>query len=484
MLWNVSVRKYLEFLHKHLVIVPVDKAANNVAFVCRRLYVDVLRRELAQSSGAYRTLKSSADVFVAKHERVLRPMHLNGEGRLPYLYWLPKLHENPPSQRFIAGSGKCTTKSLSELLSAYLNFVLRVLRVKDEQHLLRTGVRRFFVVTGYEEVAEFFSRWPRTTREAQQFLYTGDFSTMYTTIPHRDLLQSLRKVLREAWDWEVERRCGCESERVNASQLLLQRTSDGVEWAHSPRGSSSHSAKVHRVTLDDLMWLIQFLVGNIYVVNGDTCRRQVIGIPMGTNCAPALANLYLYAYESIFMDGLMAHDLRTARDCHMTFRLIDDVLSVDNPRIQQCTDDCAEDGGIYPRALRLNNTSISRSEVQFLGMRLRSAKNGVQLTVFDKRSEFPFTVRRYPHMRSLIPAYIPYGVFTGQLHRYYRICTLPEEFVAHSALLAHTLFTQGCALRRLRKAFHAFVSSRARMRWYISVPALCSGFQVKLGSFS
>jgi hypothetical protein len=210
----------------------------------------------------------------------------------------------------------------------------------------------------------------------------------------------------------------------------------------------------------------------------------VIGIPMGTNCAPALANLYLYAYESAFIDRLMAHDIRTARACHMTFRLIDDVLSVDNRKMQQCTDDCAEEGGMYPRALRLNNTSISRSEVQFLGMRLRSAKNGLQLTVFDKRAEFPFAVRRYPNMRSLIPAYIPYGVFTGQLHRYYRICTEPEEFVTHSALLAHTLFSQGCAMRRLRKTFHAFVASRIRIRWYISVPALCSGFQAKLGSFS
>src|ERR1700761_2543579 len=280
----------------------------------------------------------------------------------------------------------------------------------------------FFVVTGYEEVAEFFSRWPRTSRGAQQVLYTGDFSTMYTTIPHRDLLQSLREVTKEAWDWEVECRGGRDSERVVASKLLLQRTSEGVEWVYSARGSSSHSAKAHRATLDELNSLIKFLVGNIYVVNGNTCRKQVIGIPMGTNCAPALANLYLYAYESAFIDRLMACDVRTARNCHMTFRLIDDVLSVDNPRMQRLTDDYAENGGLYPRALRLNDTTISRGEVQFLGMRLRSARNGLQLTVFDKRSEFPFAVRRYPHMCSLIPAYIPYGVFTGQLHRYYRSC--------------------------------------------------------------
>ena len=30
---------------------------------------------------------------------------------------------------------------------------------------------------------------------------------------------------------------------------------------------------------------------------GDELFRQVIGIPMGTDCAPFLANLFLYSYE-------------------------------------------------------------------------------------------------------------------------------------------------------------------------------------------
>ena len=33
--------------------------------------------------------------------------------------------------------------------------------------------------------------------------------------------------------------------------------------------------------------------------------RQVIGIPMGTNCAPLLADLFLYSYENEFLDNMI-----------------------------------------------------------------------------------------------------------------------------------------------------------------------------------
>ena len=32
--------------------------------------------------------------------------------------------------------------------------------------------------------------------------------------------------------------------------------------------------------------------------------RQIVGIPMGTNCAPLVANLFLYCYERDFMLSL------------------------------------------------------------------------------------------------------------------------------------------------------------------------------------
>ena len=37
---------------------------------------------------------------------------------------------------------------------------------------------------------------------------------------------------------------------------------------------------------------------------GTKLYRQIIGIPMGTNCAPLVADLFLFCFESDFMKPL------------------------------------------------------------------------------------------------------------------------------------------------------------------------------------
>ena len=105
--------------------------------------------------------------------------------------------------------------------------------------------------------------------------------------------------------------------------------------------------------------------------------RQTIGIPMGTNAGPVLANLYLYRYESTFISRVRAViSLEAARLFRHTFRLIDDVLSLDHPEFKGYVDSVAPDdltgeevGGIYPQQLRIVCTKISSPKnAQFLGM--------------------------------------------------------------------------------------------------------------------
>ena len=47
-----------------------------------------------------------------------------------------------------------------------------------------------------------------------------------------------------------------------------------------------------------------FLLDIIYIRFGSTFYRLVVGIPMGTNCAPLLADLVLFCYEKNFMLSL------------------------------------------------------------------------------------------------------------------------------------------------------------------------------------
>ena len=48
------------------------------------------------------------------------------------------------------------------------------------------------------------------------------------------------------------------------------------------------------MTVDKLIEYINFLIHNIYIRVGNKVFKQAIGIPMGTDCALLLANLFLF----------------------------------------------------------------------------------------------------------------------------------------------------------------------------------------------
>ena len=102
------------------------------------------------------------------------------------------------------------------------------------------------------------------------------------------------------------------------------------KWVQGSR--DKHDVSGHTLTRDGLNALLRFLVSNTCLACGDSTHGQTIGVPMTTNCAPVLANLFLYHYESSFISRLEEERGRdAARTCHLTFRLIDDVPSLDNP---------------------------------------------------------------------------------------------------------------------------------------------------------
>ena len=69
-----------------------------------------------------------------------------------------------------------------------------------------------------------------------------------------------------------------------------------------------------------------------------TCFSTVC-IPMGTNYAPLLADLFLYSYEADFIQGLLKkNEKKLAKSFNFTFQYIDDVLSINNSRFGDFVD--------------------------------------------------------------------------------------------------------------------------------------------------
>ena len=49
---------------------------------------------------------------------------------------------------------------------------------------------------------------------------------------------------------------------------------------------------------------LHYLLNNINIRFGSKLYRQIIGIPMGTNCAPLVVVLFLFCYERAYMSYL------------------------------------------------------------------------------------------------------------------------------------------------------------------------------------
>ena len=47
-----------------------------------------------------------------------------------------------------------------------------------------------------------------------------------------------------------------------------------------------------------------YILGNIYIRFGTKLYKPIVGIPMGTNCASVVADLFLFCHERDFMTSL------------------------------------------------------------------------------------------------------------------------------------------------------------------------------------
>ena len=100
--------------------------------------------------------------------------------------------------------------------------------------------------------------------------------------------------------------------------------------------------------------MLAFLIDNIFAMFDGRVFRQTVGIPMSTNCAPLLADLFLYSYEADFIQGLLKKNEKKLTRCFsFTFRYIDDIRSLNNSRFDDIVD------RIYPIELEIKDTTAT-----------------------------------------------------------------------------------------------------------------------------
>ena len=74
---------------------------------------------------------------------------------------------------------------------------------------------------------------------------------------------------------------------------------------------------------------LTFLLDNIYIRFGSKLYRQIVGIPMGTNCAPLVADLFLFCYERAFILSLSEDNQSDVIEAfNSTSRYLNDLFNI------------------------------------------------------------------------------------------------------------------------------------------------------------
>ena len=110
---------------------------------------------------------------------------------------------------------------------------------------------------------------------------------------------------------------------------------------------------------------LNYLLGNIFIRFGSKLYRRIVGIPMGTNCAPLVADLFLFCYERDFMLSLSDNNQAYIIEAfNSVSRYLNDSLNIYNPYFEQMVVQ------IYPNKLQLKKANSSDTVAPCLDMNL------------------------------------------------------------------------------------------------------------------
>ena len=75
---------------------------------------------------------------------------------------------------------------------------------------------------------------------------------------------------------------------------------------------------------------LHYILDNIFIRIGLKLYRQIVSISMGTNCAPLVADLFLFCYERDFILSLSDNNQTDIIEAlNSTSRYLDDLLNID-----------------------------------------------------------------------------------------------------------------------------------------------------------
>jgi len=449
----------IDAFHQSNYVSYVDKSPQHYSFMSKQYAYEVTTEEL-QTSNAYAALTDTTDEIILALRTYLRSVGFTEKEiphKLAYLYPVVKFHKSPLSFRFMAGSVQITMTPLS----AALNTILKALM--PDFHTLWTNTFTaarltpypWWICSGAHAIRTMIDELNRTRRDASKHdthFSSWDLSTLYTTLDQNDLITRITRLFERVF-------------ALHEDPPILDVYQDTVTWTtDKPR---TPLKRYHYLALDDLTEWLTYLVQNTYIVHTDQVYQQIVGIPMGTNCAVFLADLHLFSFELDFITTLIeTNQLTLLHSYKCTRRYIDDVLAANNPHYEKHRYLSPLRTGIYPADTLVLNAEQTDLPLHFLDIQVLYdiERHNYYTTVWDKRYDPKYhklPSQKYPLITTALTRNSLFAILTGRMHTARILSSRRTDCIDYTVRTMHTMITNGYNPNALLAHTHSFTATKS-----------------------
>ena len=141
----------LNKIHKHFVVDPMNKATKNINLVCRKFCGSVIAKKLGLNNNS--STDAYCNINIVPENNIINknkgklicaddiPIENN---QLSHRYWMSKIYESPPEDKFIVASPKSLIKPLARIITSIFQMLLRKTQsYNDKCRFLELSFRYF-----------------------------------------------------------------------------------------------------------------------------------------------------------------------------------------------------------------------------------------------------------------------------------------------------------------------------------------------------